>query len=220
MLLVRSPEIALLLYSLVLFPGVLLHEVSHWLAATFLGVRTGRFSVWPAHQPDGTLRLGYLETERTDFFREALVGAAPLVLGSLVVGLVGFFRLDLEPVGQALAAGDLGAAVQAAQQSLGRPDAWLWGYVVFAVSNSMLPSASDRRAWPAAVLALGLLGVLLAVAGFGPLAVKSLASLIEGAARAAAAVFSITISLDLIALPLLFVIEALAARATGLRVEY
>ena len=39
LLLMGKPERAVVLYALFLFPGVLLHEVSHWLAATFLGVR-------------------------------------------------------------------------------------------------------------------------------------------------------------------------------------
>ena len=61
LLLTGKPERAVYIYALVLFPGVLLHELSHWLAATLLGVRAGRFSVMPRHRPDGTIQLGYVE---------------------------------------------------------------------------------------------------------------------------------------------------------------
>ncbi|MEP7358411.1 MAG: hypothetical protein ABI847_14285, partial [Anaerolineales bacterium] len=55
LLLFRDPDLALIMYSLLMLPGVILHEGSHWLAATMLGVRAGRFSVVPERLPDGTL---------------------------------------------------------------------------------------------------------------------------------------------------------------------
>ncbi len=217
LLVVRSQEAALLIYSLIFVPGVLLHEASHWLTATLLLVRTGRFSVWPARQPDGTLRLGYVETERVDFLREGLIGAAPLVFGGLVVGLVALFKLRLGPVGVALGRGNVVATLDALRLSLRSPDAWIWLYLAFAVSNSMLPSASDRRAWLPVTLLLAALGGVVYLAGFGP---ASLAGSLDRAARAAAAVFSITIGLDLAVMPGVWLLERAVSRRTGLRVEY
>ena len=220
MLLVRSPEIALILYSLIFFPGVLMHEVSHWLIATLLGVRTGRFSVWPQAQPDGTLRLGYVETEKIDFMREALIGAAPLIVGGLLVSLGGLTRLNLGAVGLALGRADLLAAFEAARSSLSNSDAWVWLYVIFTVSNSMLPSASDRRAWPFVALLLILLGSVLFYAGFGPLVAQSLVEPVERAVRAMAVVFTITVGVDLLVIPVIGLLELVVIRVTGLRVEY
>jgi len=220
LLLVRSPEIALILYSLIFFPGVLMHEVSHWLIATLLGVRTGRFSVWPQAQPDGTLRLGYVETEKIDFMREALIGAAPLIVGGLLVSLAGLTRLNLGAVGLALGRADLLAAFEAARSSLGNSDAWVWLYVIFTVSNSMLPSASDRRAWPFVALLLILLGSVLFYAGFGPLVAQSLVEPVERAVRAMAVVFTITVGVDLLVIPVIGLLELVVIRVTGLRVEY
>ena len=220
LLLVRSPEIALILYSLIFFPGVLMHEVSHWLIATLLGVRTGRFSVWPQAQPDGTLRLGYVETEKIDFMREALIGAAPLIVGGLLVSLGGLTRLNLGAVGLALGRADLLAAFEAARSSLSNSDAWVWLYVIFTVSNSMLPSASDRRAWPFVALLLILLGSVLFYAGFGPLVAQSLVEPVERAVRAMAVVFTITVGVDLLVIPVIGLLELVVIRVTGLRVEY
>ena len=80
MLIFRHDDIALVFYSLLMLPGVSVHEGSHWLAATFLGARTGRFSLVPERTLNGTLRLGYVETEKVDLVREALIGAAPLIV--------------------------------------------------------------------------------------------------------------------------------------------
>src|SRR6266849_3790828 len=107
LLLVRDADLALILYSLLMLPGVLVHEASHWLAATLLGVRAGRVSVVPERLPDGTLRLGYVETEHVDALREALIGAAPLLAGAAVIIFVGYSRLGVEPLGAALGRGDL-----------------------------------------------------------------------------------------------------------------
>jgi len=53
-----KPERAVLLYAIILFPGVLLHELSHWVTAKLLSVRTGSFSVIPRQKADGSIQLG------------------------------------------------------------------------------------------------------------------------------------------------------------------
>ena len=63
LLIFRDPDIAMITYSLTVLPGVILHEGSHWVVATLIGVRTGRFSVFPERTTDGHLRLGFVETE-------------------------------------------------------------------------------------------------------------------------------------------------------------
>lgn len=220
LLIFRSPDIATVLYATVMLPGVVIHEASHWLMATLLGARTGRFSVIPERLPDGTLRLGFVETERTDFFREALIGAAPLIAGSAAVLGIGYGLLGLEPAGQALAAGDLGGVAQNLLAVTAAPDAWIWLYVLFAVSNSMLPSASDRRAW-LPLLAFGLLlAGLLVYAGLGALVADFVAGPVETAIRGLAAAVTISVALDLCVVPVLWLVETGLMRLTGMRVEY
>jgi hypothetical protein len=69
MILTRRPEIAFGLFSLLFFPGVLLHETSHFLMARWLGVRTGRVSLIPQVLPGGKLQLGFVETANADPLR-------------------------------------------------------------------------------------------------------------------------------------------------------
>jgi hypothetical protein len=220
LLLVRDPDLALILYSLLMLPGVLVHEASHWVAATVLGVRAGRFSIVPERLPDGTLRLGYVETEHVDPLREALIGAAPLVAGAAAIIFVGYSRLGVEPVGGALARGDLLAIAQAVGAMTGLPNFWLWLYLIFTVSNSMLPSASDRRAWWPVVVTLIVFTALLFAFGLGPVLLQTLASPLDTATRALAAAFSITVGLNLVLSPILWLLEVGLIRLTGLKVEY
>ena len=58
-----NDDAALLLYALLLLPGVALHELSHWAMARLLGVRTAGMNLWPRRQRDGRIRLyGYCES--------------------------------------------------------------------------------------------------------------------------------------------------------------
>lgn len=220
LLIFRDPDIALVMYSITMLPGVLLHEGSHWIAATLLGVRTRRLSVIPERMPDATLRLGYVETEKVDFLRGALIGIAPLVAGAGAIIFMGYGRLGVGPVGEALTRGDVLAMVEGIRAMTTAPDFWVWLYAIFTVSNSMLPSASDRRAWlPSAVL-VALLGGLLVYTGFGPVLAQTLAAPLAAATRALAAAFTLTIGLNLFIAPFIWLIERALMRVTGLKVDY
>ena len=99
LLLTRRSELTIGLFSLLFFPGVLLHETSHFLMAGLLRVRTGRFSVLPKVQPGGQLQLGFVETDKADFVRDALIGMAPLLSGGAAIAYLGIYRLGLASIG-------------------------------------------------------------------------------------------------------------------------
>lgn len=220
LLISRDPDIAMIVYSILMLPGVIVHEASHWLVATFLGVRTGRFSVFPQRTDDGHLRLGFVETERTDVFREALIGAAPFLAGSLLLGLIGYRLVPLGAVSVALFGGDLLAAAAALGDVIRAPDAWLWLYFLFAVGNSMLPSRSDQRAWlPATGVVAVILGVLI-YAGLGGLLADWLVAPTLEAVQALAGALAVALGINLLAAPVIWLLERAAVRFTGLRVEY
>ena len=220
LILTRDARITMGIFSLIFLPGVFLHELSHFVMAKILRVPTGRFSLLPQPLPDGRLQLGYVETGRADMLRDSLIGAAPLIVGVAAIIFMGYSRLGVGPVGEALARGDLLAALAAAQSMGDRPDFWLWVYLTFTVANSMLPSASDRRAWGPVLLVAAGVTALMFYAGFGPMLVDSLSGVLERAAGALAAGFSLTVGLNLLILPLLLLLEWVVMRLTGLKVNY
>jgi hypothetical protein len=217
-LLTRRLNAALAIFSIIFLPGVILHELSHWVMARVLGVRTGTISLIPERTPQGSLRMGFVETSRSDLLRETLIGAAPLLTGGAFVGFAGFSRLGLDrvwadvitPAGLTLSAGF--------RMVYDRPDFWLWFYLIFVISSMMLPSESDRRAW---LPFLGFGGIVLLFAllgGAGEWMIANLAPLVDRVLSAAAIVFGISSLVHLVLLIPTVFMRRLLNRVTGLRV--
>ncbi|MCS7283517.1 MAG: M50 family metallopeptidase [Anaerolineae bacterium] len=215
LLITGDTEVSVFLYALPLLPGVALHEISHALAATILGARVGRISIFPVRQGD-RIQLGFVPVEQTGPLKTALIGLAPLLIGCLVLLLIGHLGLGLGPVGTALAAGDWKAAGQGLAQVLRTRDAWLWAYLAFAVSNTMLPSRSDMRAWPVLLLFFALVAGIVLLLEMGP----ALAQPLSAALRWLAVICTLTLLVDLPFVLLIALLEYLLSRLRGVRVEY
>lgn len=218
LLLTRNPSVAIGIFSLLFFPGVLLHETSHFLMARLLRVRTGKFSLIPQTTAQGSLRLGYVETARADWFRDTLIGLAPLLTGGAVIAWLGFGRLQLMPVGSAILAADWQVLPALLRNVTAVPDFWLWFYLAFAISSTMLPSASDRQAWlPMGLVLLALLGAA-AAAGAGEWMLLHMAPAVNSVLRSISGVFSISLMVHLaLGIPF-WLLRLLISRVTGMRV--
>jgi hypothetical protein len=215
LILSRSPEFTVALFSLLFLPGVLLHELSHYLVAVVLGVPTPRFSLIPQVLPNGKLQLGYVETARTDFVRDSLIGAAPLFAGGFVVAFVALTRLSLLPLWDALRAGQLGALWDAAIILPQGSDFPLWFYLLFSVSSTMLPSQSDRHAWlPLGMAVLVLLG-LAVLAGAGPWMLTNLTPPLNAFLSATSVIFGLSAVVHAALIIPSVALHALSARLTG-----
>jgi hypothetical protein len=214
----RRADITVIAFSLIFLPGVFLHELSHLLMAKLLGVRTGHFSLIPQPLPDGRLQLGYVEAAHSDILRDSLVGAAPLISGTLFVAFAAINRLHLVVMWDTLRNGQWSLFFWGLQTLPTIPDFWLWIYLTFAVSSTMLPSESDRHAWlPLGLVVGGLLALALA-AGVGPWMLSNLAPALNQFLRGAALILLVSIIVHaLLILPLLF-IHRLLTKVTKLDV--
>lgn len=208
----RSPSRALMAYAFLLFPGVILHETSHWLAARLLGVRATSFSLFPRLTRNGNLRLGYVLTEAVDPLRASLIGAAPLVTGTAVLWLLGARVLNWDLFARAVVEGRAQALLDGLH-AVTQVSWWgLWLYLAFVISNTMVPSRADRSGWGWIAVAALLIGGGLLLFGWGDEA----ASLAEVPLRAIltylAAAFTLTAVLDLLLGLPLWVLEVAVRR--------
>jgi hypothetical protein len=219
LLLTGDPEVAVLIYYVLLLPGVLLHEGSHWLAAKLLRVPVKRVSLWPQPGRGGTIRLGLVETDQADPLRATLIGLAPLAAGVSVIILAGSL-LGTESLATAITTGDLPTIGAALRGLTATPDFWLWLYLLFAVSNAMLPSTSDRRSW----LIVG--GTIVAVALV--MFLLDLGSMVEAAvegplaqvARWLSLAFISAVLIDVFFVVLIALLETILGRVVGRQIEY
>jgi hypothetical protein len=196
--LLGSPRRALSAYALLLLPGVTLHEASHWLAARVLSVRATSFSLLPTWRRNGFLRLGYVQTEAVDPVRASLIGAAPLLSGTGVLWLVGTYVMRWDALGQALVGVSAQALMDALKAVAAVPCWGLWAYLAVAVSNTMLPSRSDRAAWGWVILMGLVIGGAVLVVGWGEAAASLLERPLSAILAYLAAAFTATASLDLL----------------------
>ncbi len=211
MSLTRSLEWTIWLFSLLFLPGVLLHELSHYLMAKLLRVRTGRFSIVPRPLSDGRLRLGYVEIAATDMVRSTLIGAAPLIVGLALIFAMAQ-RMNLSPLWAVLKDRNwplfwLGLSL------LPRiPSFPLWFYLTLVISGTMLPSASDRHGWLGMALLLGLLSGLVWFGGGGSWLMQNILAPLNQFLRSVSLLLLLSIFFHLIAYLPLFLLRSLLVR--------
>jgi hypothetical protein len=220
LLLTGSTRMALWLFWLLFVPGTFLHELSHWLTAHMLGVRAHHFSVWLEAKPNGELQLGAVEIEQTDPLRHSLIGLAPFIFGSAAVLLISYTWLELEQLSHALTQHNLEAGGQALLNIASQPNLWLWLYLVFSISNGMLPSASDRKYWWVTLLTLALLAALVFGLDLGRYLFPPLERFGLLLVAHLLAVFTITIGVDLLFIVLIAIIETILGWLLRRQIQY
>ena len=218
LLITRRQDLSLGLFSLVFFPGVLLHESSHYLMARVLGVKTGRFSLLPELTDNGKLRMGYVETAQAGALADALIGTAPLLAGGAVIAFLGRVCLGLSPLAVFMHEGDWASFWQGLLDVPGRNDFWLWFYLAFTVSSTMLPSASDRHSWRPVGIGLGLLMLVLVVGGAGPWMLENFGPWLNQALLGTSLIFGISLALHVVLGLPVWGLRHLVSRITGLKV--
>lgn len=124
LLLFGSTKPGVVIYSLLVLPGTIIHELSHWIVAELLLVRTGPITIFPQAE-----RLGSVATVKSDPFRGFLIGIAPFITGLIILVILG----------QLLSLG------------WGSYSWWQLALIIYGImvmGNSMMTSESDRRTWP------------------------------------------------------------------------
>ena len=215
----RSPQLTVGLFSFLFFPGVFLHELSHFVMAKILSVRTGKTSLIPRSLPDGRLQMGYVETAQTDIVRDSLIGLAPLIAGSLFIAYAGLNRMGFRILLAVLANGQTELFWKGLKLLPQVNDFFLWFYLVFAVSSTMMPSESDRHAWlPLGLWTAGLLALAI-FAGAGTWMLENITPLLNNFFGSVATLFGLSVALHIILLLPTMLLHRLVSRVTGMDVK-
>jgi hypothetical protein len=218
LILTRDPRLTMGLFSIIFLPGVFLHELSHFLMAKILFIRTGKFSVFPQSLPDGRLQLGYVETAKSDVVRDSLVGAAPLIVGTLFVAYVAVDHLQLRVLWEVFRNGQLDLFWIGVRALPNANDFYLWFYLAFAVSSTMMPSQSDRHAWLELIISIGVLLAIILLIGAGPWMFSHIAPRVSNFLSSVAVIFGLSAFVHAVLVLPTALVHKLLARATGVDV--
>jgi hypothetical protein len=146
LLLFDSTRPGIVLYSLIFLPGTIIHELSHWIVAEILQVKTGEITIFPDLDigETGSQRLGSVATSRSDPIRGFFIGLAPFVTGLAIL------------------------IVLSKLLSTGWSGTFPWWqlvliiYGIMVIGNTMMISREDRRTWPFVVILFLFIIVILA----------------------------------------------------------
>ena len=121
---------------------------------------------------------------------------------------------------EAWRAGSLELLVEALRGLWRTNDIFVWAYLFFAISNAMMPSASDRRAWPAfGLILIGLLVVFYFI-DFRGVILDSLSDWATVMFANLSLAFSLTIVADLIFIVFIALAERIVSSIRGQSVDY
>jgi hypothetical protein len=149
-----------MVFYLLVFPGVVLHEGAHYLACLLTGTKVSRFAPFsPGRRSnDGRLLLGYVRHERRAFPIGAIIGLAPILLNPLgllfVTALLTpltFQEVATKPSVGVMAEGILASGFLTDTPLL----AAVWAYLSLSFALGSVPSREDLSSLPMVLLVFG-----------------------------------------------------------------
>jgi hypothetical protein len=147
-----------------------------------------------------------------DPLRASLIGMAPLFVGLTTILLIGFLVLGVGDLVEEVAYRGVEGIVDSLEVIIRVPDFWLWLYLIFSISNAMLPSESDRASLRPVLIFLGVLAViLLVVLGVPSITDRTVAN-VNAIAGYLAIAFGLTLAVDLVFLIVIWLLLWLTRR--------
>ncbi len=145
LLLSGNRTLAVTLMTLILFPGTVIHELSHLFTAEILGVHTGKLTLVPENIRTEEIQTGSVQVSQTDPFRRAIVGFAPFTVGIAVLVILTYI----------ISTNMTGTDVLSLFRDINIVTIIIF-YLLFAIATSMFPSSPDIKGTPALLLTIAL----------------------------------------------------------------
>ncbi|NWF68775.1 MAG: hypothetical protein HXY40_06805 [Chloroflexi bacterium] len=216
-LLTKNFQTTTILYYTFFLPGVVLYEVVYWLAAGVLNVRADRALAWPEKQEVAELRLNFVKlSKKAGRIRLAIISVVPLVTGLGIAFLIARDVLRVPAFLTVLAAGNFDLIWPALTTLVSAPDFWLWVYLIFAISNTMMPNPKDLQGWWLIAGLVVAVFFVLFLLGAGDIVLTNLVSgPIFTVLNTLSGIFAVIIAVDLVMVAFLGTFESIIERITG-----
>ncbi len=206
----RNFRTTTILYYTFFFPGVVLYEVIVWLVAGALDVRAERAIQMPQAQEAGELHLNFVRiSSRVPPVKRVVIQLSPMLVGGLFIWHVAANIFNVQAFITTISSGELDDVLLGFRTLTSVPDFWLWFYLVFTVSNTMLPTnLKELAVLRTAFIGIIVVSLVLLVVGIGANLFSTLAALAS----------SVVYNLQILLL-MLIVMNVLMTLALGL-IEY
>ncbi len=217
LLVFRIRSIAIMLITLLHFPGTVLHELSHLFTAEILGVRTGKLELAPESiredpgSRETSIKAGSVVVAQSDPFRAYAIGLAPVLTGIVALTAISYFLPDLAT-----------RVMHPTGPFFSNPALYFLagsGYLIYAISTSMFSSSQDLKGFIPFALVVGLFilagyvaGVRIGLTGQSlDLANRLLYTLVQSV--------GLVLALNAILLLLAYVLIAVIGKITNTRIQ-
>lgn len=147
--------------------------------AILLRVRVLKISFVPEVTKKGKIRLGFVQTAKTDIVRDSIIGLAPFLVGLLLVAIIGIFIFRIEKSIYPSGLDYLGFIIGSLSNLPEVKDFGIWFYLAFAISTTMIPSESDRQSWKIIIFAMVFILFVVVISGFGEWMINHLSPVIN-----------------------------------------
>ncbi len=219
MLLFDSYDAGMALLWFFLLPGIIIHELSHWLMARLMNLKTGRFHIWPQLKGKQII-LGSVEVQRGNLLLDSLVGLAPFIGGSLCLLAIGYWTFDAGALGLAWEGQDWPRFLDLLLGAPAVPDSWIWLYLLVTISNAMMPSPTDRESWRPVLIYLVIVASALLFFGWWPSLPGELTRQLLDGLRTLSYAFGLSLIIDAVFALAVALTELVIGKVRGVKVVY
>jgi len=186
----RVRSIAISLTTALLFPGTVIHELSHLFTAEMLGVKTGKLNLAPESIEGEDIKIGSVELTQTDPFRRSVIGLAPFVVG--IGAIIGLSSIVPQCWNETVVTFQNNTLFSSSSFYL----LLVTFYLIFAVSNTMFASKEDMKGVIPLAIVLGMLGGAIYMAGFRIGITGTLEQTIQGVLQAIANSLGVVVGIN------------------------
>lgn len=173
----RNKSIAISLVTALLFPGTVIHELSHLFTAEVVGVKTGTLTLVPESIEGQEVTTGSITIAKTNPFKRYLIGIAPLVTGLTALCALSWWMQDLFPKISQTVSQD-GFAIQKHLLLF-----IFASYLTFAISNTMFASRQDLKDFFPFAVSIGLIIAAMYISGIRVTLTGSVLAIAEGISK-------------------------------------
>lgn len=216
----RKKESAAWVYVIVMLPGVVLRELSRWIVAGMLRQQLPFIIPAPQVDDDGIVHVRFLEYTIFNPIHIGILAVTPMIVGFGAMLAISYGVLGIPQLLALLGNADSAALREAFGQLLSRPDLILWLYLLFTITNTMLPTLRELRStWFLWIIALAFIAFLMVLGMYNAILIL-LTGPITTAIYTLTTVYGSVAVVNVVMLLVIGAIEELVGRLTNRKVEY